>query len=101
MRKGVDERRLRKKSGLPRRVDLVANLPEAKVPLNRVAQGTALVARSTSVHHHDDVLQAAHEIRVPVEVKRGTHKLRAGPTVPKRTQVLRLGGGSFMAAQEE
>jgi hypothetical protein len=72
----------KKKSGLPRRVDLVANLPEAKVPLDWVAQGTALVARSTSVHNHDDVLQGAHEIRMPAEVERGTHKLRARATVP-------------------
>jgi hypothetical protein len=69
-------------TGSPRRVDLVANLPEAKVPFDWVAQPTTLVARTASVNNHDDVLQAAHEIRMPFEVERGAHKLRARPTVP-------------------
>ena len=66
----------------PRRVDLVAHLPETKVPLDWVAQRTALEASAASIDNNDDVLQAAREIRVPAEIEGGAHELGAGPTVP-------------------
>jgi hypothetical protein len=70
-----------KDDDLPCRVDLVAHLPEAKVALDRVAQRTALVTRAAPIDDDDDVLQATREIRVPVDVERSAHYLRARPTI--------------------
>ena len=53
----------------PRRVDLVAHLPEPKIALDRVAQRAALIPRAASVNDYDDVLQAAREISVPVDAE--------------------------------
>ena len=65
----------------PRRVDLVAHLPETEVALDRVAQRTALVTRAPPIDDDDDVLQATREIRVPVDLERSAHELRARPAI--------------------
>ena len=65
----------------PRRVYLVAHLPEAKIAFDWVAQRTAFETRAAPIDDDDDVLQATREIRVPVDVERSAHELRAGPTI--------------------
>ena len=40
----------------PRSVDLVANLPEPKVSLDRVPQSPAFITRSASIDDYNDVL---------------------------------------------
>ena len=88
-------------TGSPRRVDLVAHLPEAKVPLDWVAQRTALEASAASIHSDDDVLQAAREIGVPAEIEGGAHELRAGPTVPWRAPDARISAVAYGSSKRQ